>query len=107
MCLLFITLLPSPSSPSSPPNTLHLLSSLSPVTHVINYDLPAKSIDNYCHRIGRTGRAGLSGVAYSFCTDGDEEIAPLLLEYLKKTNAYVPDQLARKVGKGERNSHMD
>jgi ATP-dependent RNA helicase RhlE len=36
------------------------------VTHVINYDLPNEP-DSYVHRIGRTARAGASGVAYSFC----------------------------------------
>ena len=30
------------------------------VTHVVNYDLP-KDIDDYVHRIGRTGRAGNKG----------------------------------------------
>lgn len=34
---------------------------------VVNYDLP-RSSDDYVHRIGRTGRAGLSGVAYNFVT---------------------------------------
>lgn len=40
------------------------------VTHVINFDLPNEP-DSYVHRIGRTARAGASGVAYSFC-DVDE-----------------------------------
>ena len=35
------------------------------VTHVINYDLP-ESYDDYVHRIGRTGRAGKTGVALTF-----------------------------------------
>ena len=35
---------------------------------VINYDLPQET-ETYIHRIGRTGRAGNSGVAISFCTD--------------------------------------
>lgn len=38
---------------------------VSDVTHVINYQLP-KSIDSYIHRIGRTGRAGKKGIAYTF-----------------------------------------
>ena len=37
------------------------------ITHVINYDLPM-DIENYVHRIGRTGRIGLDGVAISFVT---------------------------------------
>jgi ATP-dependent RNA helicase RhlE len=40
------------------------------VTHVINYELPAEA-ESYVHRIGRTARAGASGVALSFC-DGSE-----------------------------------
>jgi ATP-dependent RNA helicase DDX23/PRP28 len=63
------------------------------VTHVINYDLPAK-IQNYCHRIGRTGRAGKEGVAISFLTDQDEEIMYDLKQYLISTNMPVPPELA-------------
>jgi ATP-dependent RNA helicase RhlE len=40
------------------------------VSHVVNFDLPA-DVENYIHRIGRTGRAGATGVAVSFC-NGDE-----------------------------------
>jgi ATP-dependent RNA helicase RhlE len=36
------------------------------ISHVINYDLPNEP-ESYVHRIGRTGRAGASGIAYSFC----------------------------------------
>jgi ATP-dependent RNA helicase RhlE len=39
------------------------------ISHVINFDLPALPED-YVHRIGRTGRAGASGVAISFCDAG-------------------------------------
>ena len=40
------------------------------MTHVINYELPADA-ESYVHRIGRTARAGASGIALSFC-DGSE-----------------------------------
>jgi len=40
------------------------------VTHVINFDLPNEP-ESYVHRIGRTARAGASGMAISFC-DGEE-----------------------------------
>jgi ATP-dependent RNA helicase RhlE len=43
--------------------------------HVINFDLPDVA-ETYVHRIGRTGRAGASGIAFSFC-DGNEEMANL------------------------------
>jgi len=37
------------------------------ISHVVNYDLP-EAPETYVHRIGRTGRAGLTGVAVSFCS---------------------------------------
>lgn len=40
------------------------------VTHVINYELPHEP-ESYVHRIGRTARAGASGVAISFCDAGE------------------------------------
>ena len=42
------------------------------VSHVFNYDAPWHP-DDYVHRIGRTGRAGASGVAYTFATPDDAE----------------------------------
>lgn len=42
------------------------------LTHVINYELPNVP-ETYVHRIGRTGRAGASGIAFSFC-DFSEKI---------------------------------
>ena len=36
------------------------------ISHVINFDLPSEP-ESYVHRIGRTGRAGARGMAYSFC----------------------------------------
>jgi superfamily II DNA/RNA helicase len=40
---------------------------VSGITHVINYDLP-KNAEDYVHRIGRTGRAGATGIAISFAS---------------------------------------
>ncbi len=37
------------------------------ISHIINYDMP-DDVENYVHRIGRTGRMGKDGVAYSFVT---------------------------------------
>jgi ATP-dependent RNA helicase RhlE len=37
------------------------------LSHVINFDLPNEP-ESYVHRIGRTGRAGASGIAWSFCS---------------------------------------
>lgn len=49
--------------------------------HVFNYELPNVP-ETYVHRIGRTGRAGANGIAYSFC-DGEE------LEYLRDINKLI------------------
>lgn len=65
------------------------------VAHVINYDLPTRSIENYTHRIGRTGRAGKEGLATSLITDEDEGIMAALRSYLESTGNQVPDRLAR------------
>ncbi|CAG9768683.1 unnamed protein product [Ceutorhynchus assimilis] len=43
------------------------------VSMVINYDM-AKTIEDYTHRIGRTGRAGKTGIAVSFCTNDDSPL---------------------------------
>ena len=40
---------------------------------VVNYDMP-HTIENYTHRIGRTGRAGRTGVAVTFLTMHDTEV---------------------------------
>jgi ATP-dependent RNA helicase RhlE len=42
------------------------------LTHVINYELP-NIPESYVHRIGRTGRAGASGIAISFCDAEEKE----------------------------------
>ncbi|WIA22088.1 hypothetical protein OEZ85_004431 [Tetradesmus obliquus] len=62
------------------------------VTHVINYDLP-KDIDDYVHRIGRTGRAGKKGLATAFFTDDDFGLARALQEVLSETGQEVPGWL--------------
>jgi ATP-dependent RNA helicase DDX3X len=49
------------------------------VMHVINYDLP-NNIDDYVHRIGRTGRAGHEGLATAFIASNESK---KLVEYLE------------------------
>jgi ATP-dependent RNA helicase RhlE len=44
---------------------------VSEISHVINFDMP-DTVDAYTHRIGRTGRAHLTGKAYTFAAQGDE-----------------------------------
>jgi ATP-dependent RNA helicase DDX23/PRP28 len=66
------------------------------VKHVINFDLPVgqDAIEKYKHRIGRTGRAGQSGLATSFCTESDSDIFAELVALLKLNNQAIPPQLA-------------
>ncbi|KAI0398244.1 DEAD-domain-containing protein [Xylariaceae sp. FL0594] len=59
------------------------------VTHVINYDLPT-DIDDYVHRIGRTGRAGNTGHSTAFFNRGNRGVVRELLELLKEANQEVP-----------------
>lgn len=65
------------------------------VRHVINYDLP-KDIDEYVHRIGRTGRVGNTGKATSFFdaeSAEDRNLAPLLVKILKEAGQEIPEFL--------------
>ncbi|KAK0535570.1 ATP-dependent RNA helicase ded1 [Tilletia horrida] len=62
------------------------------VTHVINYDLPS-DIDDYVHRIGRTGRAGNTGQAIAFFNRGNRNIVRELIDLLSEANQEVPDWL--------------
>lgn len=62
------------------------------VTHVINYDLPG-DIDDYVHRIGRTGRAGNVGKATSFFSEKNLNVRRDLIEILREANQEVPTWL--------------
>lgn len=59
------------------------------VTHVVNYDLPT-DIDDYVHRIGRTGRAGNTGLSTAFFNRGNRGIVRDLMELLKEAHQEVP-----------------
>merc|ERR1719341_2870372 len=63
------------------------------VAHVINYDMP-DDVDEYVHRIGRTGRVGNLGKATSFIdTEGDGDVMPKLVDMLTKVEVEVPEFL--------------
>lgn len=62
------------------------------VTHVINYDLPS-DIDDYVHRIGRTGRAGNTGVSTAFFNRNNKNIVRDLVELLREANQEIPSWL--------------
>lgn len=62
------------------------------VTHVINFDLPT-DIEEYVHRIGRTGRMGNLGTATSFFNGKNRNIVRYLVDLLSETNQEVPPWL--------------
>jgi len=53
------------------------------LTHVINYEIPNIS-ETYVHRIGRTGRAGASGIAISFCSQDEKPYLKDIEKLIKK-----------------------
>ncbi|CAH2069740.1 unnamed protein product [Thlaspi arvense] len=67
---------------------------ISDVAHVINYDMP-ECIEMYTHRIGRTGRAGKTGIATSFLTLRDTQVFYDLKQMLVQSNSPVPPELDR------------
>uniref|UniRef100_A0A2S2NIX5 RNA helicase n=1 Tax=Schizaphis graminum TaxID=13262 RepID=A0A2S2NIX5_SCHGA len=68
------------------------------VTTVVNFDLP-KTIEEYVHRIGRTGRLGNSGRAVSFFDPAnDHAMAPYLVNTLKLADQKVPEFLSQYSG---------
>lgn len=62
------------------------------VKHVVNFDLPS-DIEEYVHRIGRTGRVGNLGLATSFCNDRNRNICKDLLTLLAETKQEIPSWL--------------
>ncbi|XP_052456452.1 putative ATP-dependent RNA helicase an3 isoform X1 [Carassius gibelio] len=65
---------------------------ISNVKHVINFDLPS-DIEEYVHRIGRTGRVGNLGLATSFFNDKNGNITKDLLDILVEAKQEVPSWL--------------
>jgi ATP-dependent RNA helicase RhlE len=54
------------------------------LSHVINYELPNEP-ETYVHRIGRTGRAGASGIALSFCDSEERDYLRLINKLISQT----------------------
>ena len=76
------------------------------VSHVINFDLP-KFAEDYVHRIGRTGRAGASGIAISFASHNEvaylDRIERLIGQAIEehKIEGLEPNRPLRRVGRGQ------
>ena len=61
------------------------------LSHVINFELP-NIPETYVHRIGRTGRAGSSGIAYSFCDEEEMEYLKDIQKLIGREIPIVEDQ---------------
>ncbi|KAG0053190.1 pre-mRNA processing RNA-helicase [Gryganskiella cystojenkinii] len=59
---------------------------------VINFDCP-NHMEDYVHRVGRTGRAGNKGIAYTFITPDQERFAPDIAKALTNSSTPVPADL--------------
>ncbi|KAJ9446580.1 DEAD-box ATP-dependent RNA helicase 5 [Diplonema papillatum] len=64
------------------------------VEYVINCSFPL-TVEDYVHRIGRTGRAGLTGFAHSFFTIHDKSLAPDLIRVMEEANQEVPKEIEK------------
>lgn len=60
------------------------------LSHVINFDLP-NIPETYVHRIGRTGRAGLEGIAFSFCDHEEKEFLKDIQKLIAKSIPVIED----------------
>lgn len=63
------------------------------VEYVINYTFPL-TIEDYVHRIGRTGRGGKTGIAHTLFTENEKKLAGSLCKVLKNANQFVPPEIA-------------
>lgn len=64
------------------------------VKYVINFDFP-NQIEDYVHRIGRTGRAGSHGASFTFLTADKYRLAKDLVKILRESEQPVPPQLEK------------
>jgi len=63
------------------------------ISHVVNYDFP-NCIEDYIHRIGRTGRWGKTGTAVSLFTPENYSLAKELVKTMQQSNQEVPQDLS-------------
>ena len=76
------------------------------VSTVINYTFPL-TIEDYVHRIGRTGRAGKKGHSHTLFTSKENKLAAELVAQLKASNQPVPKELIEFGGSTKRKEHSE
>ncbi|EGW34369.1 ATP-dependent RNA helicase DBP2 [Spathaspora passalidarum NRRL Y-27907] len=64
------------------------------ITFVINYDMPG-NIEDYVHRIGRTGRGGATGTAVSFFTEDSKKLGGELIKIMREAKQTIPPELQK------------
>merc|ERR1711920_730867 len=69
------------------------------IKYVINYDFP-NQIEDYIHRVGRTGRAGATGSSYTFFTSDKGRLAKDLIGVLREASQPVPEELEKLASNG-------
>eukprot|EP00766_Chilomastix_caulleryi_P006849 gnl/Chilomastix_caulleri/977.p1 GENE.gnl/Chilomastix_caulleri/977~~gnl/Chilomastix_caulleri/977.p1 ORF type:complete len:239 (+),score=59.64 gnl/Chilomastix_caulleri/977:383-1099(+) len=62
------------------------------ITHVVNFDGP-HDISDYTHRVGRTGRVGHRGFAFTYLTSKNKALFKPILDFLEKSDQDVPSWL--------------
>jgi ATP-dependent RNA helicase RhlE len=86
------------------------------VTHVINFDLPEVP-ESYVHRIGRTARAGASGIAFSFCDSEERSLltaierlirirVPVMADHPLRSTRPAADPAPREIDYSRRSNHQ-
>ena len=71
---------------------------------VINLTFPL-TVEDYVHRIGRTGRAGQTGIAHTLFTDHEKHLSGALVNILRGANQPVPDELLKFGGHTKKKAH--
>jgi len=80
--------------PPAPNLHLHACTCTYKVEYVLNYSFPL-TVEDYVHRIGRTGRGGASGISHTFFTDDDKGLAGALVGVLQEANQEVPKEIMK------------
>jgi ATP-dependent RNA helicase RhlE len=76
------------------------------LSHVLNFDLPNEP-ESYVHRTGRTGRAGASGIALSFCDFGERPFLPGIEQLIRRHLKVVEDHPFRSALRPARPTNLE